>query len=126
RHLMLDEDLGAPRAVDWLLGACLMIRRAAVEAVGPLDEGYRLYVEDIDFGRRLQRAGWGVSLVPAACVVHAHQGASDKRLFSRAAWWHLCSMLRYARKFMVPPLPGLVIHGERLACWEAARGAAAA
>lgn len=122
RHLMLDDDLGAPRAVDWLLGACLMLRRETVEAIGPFDEGYRLYVEDIDFGRRLQRAGWGVSLVPAACVVHVHQGASDKRLLSRAAWWHLCSMLRYARKFMLPRVPGLSIRGERLTCWETARG----
>ncbi len=125
-HLMHDIDLAAPRPVDWLLGACLCFRREAFEAVGPFDEGYPLYVEDIDMGRRMQAGGWTVAYVPTARIVHAHQGASDKRLLSRAAWWHLRSMGRYARKYMWPrALPGAV-RGEIRTVWDHERQAATA
>ena len=56
--------------VDWLPGACLLVRRSTLEAVGGFDEGYFLYVEDIDLCWRVSRAGFDVVYVPEAVCVH--------------------------------------------------------
>jgi GT2 family glycosyltransferase len=122
---MLDLDHGAARPVDWLLGACMCVRRSAVQEVGPLDEGYFLYVEDIDWARRMHAGGWEVYYVPAAQFLHHHLAVSDKRLFSRRTLIHTLSMWRYARKYLLPPLPGLRIKGYEDAAWRGALSAQA-
>jgi GT2 family glycosyltransferase len=68
-----------PRAVDAVQGAALFVRRAVLEAVGPLDEGYFFYLEETDLCWRARRAGFAVELVPSARVVHA-AGSSSKRV----------------------------------------------
>jgi GT2 family glycosyltransferase len=60
---------------DWVSGACMAIRREVLDAVGPLDEGYFLYFEEVDFCLRAKQAGWGCAFVPEACVTHL-EGAS--------------------------------------------------
>jgi hypothetical protein len=57
-------------AVDWVSGACLMIRRDVIEAIGLLDEQYFLYYEEVDFCLRAHRAGWPCWYVPASRVMH--------------------------------------------------------
>lgn len=121
RHLMLDVDHSQPRSVDWLLGACMFVRRQVVEQVGPLDEGFFLYVEDIDWAKRMHQAGWEVYYVPEAKIIHHHLAVSDKKFLSRYMWIHLLSMIRYVRKHLVPPLPGLKIRGCRLDTWRSAQ-----
>jgi N-acetylglucosaminyl-diphospho-decaprenol L-rhamnosyltransferase len=69
---------GQPFAVDFALGACLLVRGSAAYAVGPLDEGYFMYCEEIDWCRRFHRAGYRTLCVPAAVVVH-HAGASTRQ-----------------------------------------------
>lgn len=66
----LDEH-AAPRDVDWVSGACMLIRRRAFEAAGGMDERFFLYWEDADLCRRLHAAGWRVVYYPAATVIHA-------------------------------------------------------
>lgn len=66
-----DEE----RAVDWLSGAALFIRREVFEAVGLFDETYFLYYEETDLMLRARRAGWPCWFIPAARAVH-HQGKS--------------------------------------------------
>lgn len=61
--------------VDHPLGAAMMVRTAAVNQVGLMDEGYRIYCEEIDWCWRMRRAGWRALCVPAARVVH-HSGRS--------------------------------------------------
>jgi N-acetylglucosaminyl-diphospho-decaprenol L-rhamnosyltransferase len=56
--------------VGWLSGSCLLVRRAAFDAVGGFDPGYFMYFEDLDLGERLGRAGWQNVYVPAAVVTH--------------------------------------------------------
>ena len=102
RHLMLDHTSSVPVEVDWLLGACLFVRRTAINDVGLMDEGYFLYVEDIDWCYRMHQAGWKVFWAPEAEVVHHHLAVSDRRLFSWYSWIHLKSMARYYRKHMAP------------------------
>jgi GT2 family glycosyltransferase len=58
------------REVDWVSGACLLVRRADAEAVGLLDERYFMYTEDVDFCAAARARGRRVLFVPAAEVVH--------------------------------------------------------
>ena len=57
-------------AVDWVSGACLLVRRAAAEQVGLLDERFFLYTEDVDFCASVRAAGWTVVFTPAAEIIH--------------------------------------------------------
>jgi hypothetical protein len=93
RHLMMDYDHAAPRAVDWVAGAAMMVRREALEDVGPMEEHYFLYFEDVDWCTRMQTRGWRVHYVPDAVMVHHWQRAS--RGFGPAARRHLRSGLRF-------------------------------
>jgi GT2 family glycosyltransferase len=102
RHLMEEVDHSQPREVDWLLGAALLVRREVLRTVGLLDEGYFLYVEDIDWAYRAHRAGWRVTYVPDARVVHHYQADADRRLLSRYSWIHLQGMWRFYRKHLAP------------------------
>ncbi|MEP6852833.1 MAG: glycosyltransferase family 2 protein [bacterium] len=60
----------AERPVEWLSGSCLLIRRAAFDAVGGFDPSYFMYFEDTDLGERFGRAGWDNVYVPSATAVH--------------------------------------------------------
>ena len=97
-HYLLDEDVGEPAQADWLLGACLLMRRAMLDELGGWDEGYRHYVEDIDLGYRAMRAGWERWYVPAARVVHDWAQVADRRFLSRHTAWHARGMARFVRR----------------------------
>jgi N-acetylglucosaminyl-diphospho-decaprenol L-rhamnosyltransferase len=58
------------RAVGWLSGSCLLVRRAAFDEVGGFDERYFMYMEDVDLGDRLGRAGWLNVYVPGSEILH--------------------------------------------------------
>lgn len=60
----------APIPVDHPLGACMLVRRSAWEDVGPFDEGFFLYCEEVDWCMRAWRRGWRIMHVPRAEVVH--------------------------------------------------------
>lgn len=62
---------------DWLVGAFLIARREAVDAVGPMDERFFLYSEEIDWCYRFWRAGWPVAHLPAMAITH-HTGGRDR------------------------------------------------
>ncbi|WP_156746003.1 glycosyltransferase family 2 protein [Mycobacterium sp. 1423905.2] len=66
------------RPVGWLSGSCLLVRRSAFQQVGGFDERYFMYMEDVDLGDRLGRAGWLSVYVPSAEVLH-HKGHSTGR-----------------------------------------------
>lgn len=59
-----------PFRIDHPLGACMLLRREALEDVGPLDEGYFIYCEEVDWCWRARKAGWQIYHVPQAVVVH--------------------------------------------------------
>ncbi len=58
------------RPVGWLSGSCLLVRREAFGQVGGFDERYFMYMEDVDLGDRLGKAGWLSVYVPSAEVLH--------------------------------------------------------
>ena len=98
RHLMLDVDHNQTRDVDWMLGACLMARREAIDDVGPLDERFYLYVEDIDWCLRMHQRGWRVVYHPAAQVTHHHLAVTDHRWLTWRTAVHAWGMVRFITK----------------------------
>lgn len=66
----VDRLSRSERVVDWVSGACLLVRRTAAEAVGLLDERFFMYTEDIDFCAALRAKGWQVLFTPAAEIIH--------------------------------------------------------
>ena len=70
------------RPVGWLSGSCLLVRRTAFEQIGGFDERYFMYMEDVDLGDRMRRAGWLNVYVPSAEVLH-HKGHATARESSR-------------------------------------------
>jgi len=111
---------GEPFPIGFGLGAALMIRREAIEAVGLLDEGYFMYAEEIDWCWRMQRAGWRFYCVPAARVVH-HGGASARQ-FREQSYLNLWrSRQRLYGRFYSPLRRWLAFCIVRLGMWAESR-----
>jgi GT2 family glycosyltransferase len=68
-----------PQAVEYVGGACMLVRRDAFAQVGGFDEGYFMYAEEVDFCYVLHRNGWQVWYQPAAAVIHLGGGSSRHR-----------------------------------------------
>ncbi len=73
-----DRQEPSERPVGWLSGSCLLLRRAAFDEIHGFDERYFMYMEDVDLGDRLGKAGWQNIYVPAAEVLH-HKGHATGR-----------------------------------------------
>ncbi len=93
-----------PVEVDAISGAFMFVRRDALEKVGPLDEGYFLHCEDLDWCERFRRGGWKVLFVPDATVVH-DKGASSRGRPVRVLWHLHRGMVRFYRKFFRDEYP---------------------
>ncbi|MDP6803492.1 MAG: glycosyltransferase [Gemmatimonadota bacterium] len=100
-HLMLDWDHETMRDVDWMLGACLMVRVDAIREVGWMDERFFMYFEDVDWCYRMKQQGWRVVYVPEATMHHIHrrESASGGGLRNRRLVAHLNSMFRFFDKW---------------------------
>jgi len=70
RRPLHDWDTAELQEVDWVSGACLLVRRATIEQVGGLDEQFFMYFEDNDWCLRMRRAGWKVYYNPNVCITH--------------------------------------------------------
>jgi len=98
RYHMADRPADTIQAVDWAVGAALMIRRSAWEQVGPLDEGYFMYFEELDWCRRCRAAGWEIHYLPTARIIH-HEGKSSEQIPAARAIRFQCSKIRYFSKY---------------------------
>lgn len=123
RHL--HQDTSEPRVeTDWLLGACMLVRREAMEAVGLFDERYFLYFEDVDWCYRMWAAGWKVICDNQARMIHHHNRASaeSSSLGSHALRLHLRSAVKFFRKYprlIIGRIPGFLpsSQGYRSPCY---------
>ena len=116
-------DHATVREVDWLSGACLLVRREAVEAVGPFDESFFMFSEETDWCYRFRAAGWKVVFAPVGDVVHvggASHGGRLQRENLRGSLRFLAKHrgLREAERarrvlLLALRLRGLVLRGER-------------
>ncbi len=111
RATELGDD--EPGEVDAVNGAFMMVRREALAQTGVLDEGYWLYMEDLDWCRRFWRAGWKVFYEPAGTVLHVKGGSSGKRRgFRQEVAFHR-GMGRFYRRFDAennPPILNLAVY----------------
>jgi GT2 family glycosyltransferase len=82
-------DHDEPRRCDWVMGSCMLVRRAAVDEVGPLDESFFLFSEETDWARRFADAGWEVWFDPAAECVHVGGASHGGRFFRENVRGHL-------------------------------------
>jgi len=97
RYYLADEPDDAVQPVDWVVGACLLIRREVYEQVGGLDEGFFMYSEELDWCKRIKDAGWEVVYLPTATVIH-HEGKSSEQVVPARHIYFQSSKIRYFRK----------------------------
>jgi len=96
RYHMGGWDRSTERAVDWVSGCCMLVRRAALDDVGGFDEAFLLYGEELDIATRLRDGGWDVRYTPAVEILH-EIGVSTGRS-RRMLAMHSSSIYRYYRK----------------------------
>jgi hypothetical protein len=101
KYYMTDTPDDAIQPVDWVVGACLLVRRQAYEQVGGLDEGFFMYSEELDWCRRIKDAGWEVVYLPTATIVHHEGKSSEQAVPARHIHFH-SSKVRYFRKHHGP------------------------
>ena len=98
-YVMADWDHESEREVDWVSGACMMIRREAFEEVGRLDEEFVWGSEDVDYCLRMHRAGWKVLFTPVTQVVHAVGRSTDQAVVPTIVRTHRGMYLLYSKHF---------------------------
>jgi len=108
-------DLGddEPGEVDAVNGAFMLCRAAAIREVGLLDEGYWLYMEDLDWCHRFRDAGWKVFYEPAGTALHVKGGSSAGRRAPRQEIAFHRGMARFYRRFDAPqanPLLNIAVY----------------
>jgi GT2 family glycosyltransferase len=110
RGFLLNGDPlpGATVEVEATSGAFMLVRRAAIERVGGLDEGYFMHCEDLDWCVRMRAQGWRVLFVPAARVVHK-KGRSSRQRPVRVEWHKHKGMIRFYQKFFRSRYPMLLM-----------------
>ena len=130
RRLGLLEDLGTwrhdeERPVDFLVGACLLLRTQAIADVAGFDEGFWLYGEESDLMRRMSARGWQVVFAPDPVVTHVAGASSSAGSMTRMRHFY-AGQMRFVRKHGGPLawavarfalLAGSLLRGR----WDAAR-----
>jgi N-acetylglucosaminyl-diphospho-decaprenol L-rhamnosyltransferase len=116
-------DHESVRTAEFLPGACLLVRREAVDSIGGFDEDFFLMSEEVDWCYRFRQAGWDVLFYPGAEVVHVIGASHNPALFKEIVRGHLRFLRKHrglrvaerARRVMLwgLRLRGLLFHGER-------------
>jgi N-acetylglucosaminyl-diphospho-decaprenol L-rhamnosyltransferase len=94
-YIMADWDRRSERSVEWVSGSCILLRREALDDVGLFDEGYFMFVEDVDLCTRLRRAGWDVLFSPELEVLHIGGVSTGGYRSRRMTLEHSRSIYRY-------------------------------
>ena len=112
-HFLMKDKVSAkskkppkePMEVDWLMGSSMLVRKSALEKVGPISQDYFMYMEDVDWCRNFWQNGYKVAYFPEVFFYHYHFQASKKRgavldiLTNKYARIHFTSAIKYFRKF---------------------------
>jgi N-acetylglucosaminyl-diphospho-decaprenol L-rhamnosyltransferase len=103
RYHMVEADRSRPLDVDWVSGACMLIRRQAFEEIGGFDPGYFMYFEEMDACLRLHRAGWRVVFDPLAEVKHVVGGSTRSAPYRKVVHHHRSALRFYCRRYARDP-----------------------
>ena len=109
-YLMRDFDHQHTVDVDWLFGACLVIRKSMLDQAGMFDERFFMYFEDLDLCRRFWEKGFRITYVTDVELVHYHQRLSAQRsgvlgIFTKGGRVHIVSGIKYFAKYRGITLP---------------------
>ena len=120
--LFSDFDLhkqplpGHPVEVEAISGACMMVRRDAMEEIGLLDEGYFMHCEDLDWCMRIRQSGRKILFVPDARMIH-DKGHCSKARPIFVEWHKHKGMMRFYLKFFKHQYPGLLMCAVATGVW---------
>lgn len=105
-----------PIPVEAISGACILMKREAVDDVGLLDEGYFLHCEDLDICMRFRKRGWGIVFVPHAPVLH-HKGVCSRNRTLFVEWHKHKGMMRFYRKHFRHQYPPVLMAVVAVGVW---------
>lgn len=105
-----------PEEVEAISGACMLVRKQALDEVGMLDDGYFMHCEDLDWCMRFRQHGWQILFVPDARVVH-YKGVCSAARPVFVEWHKHKGMVRFYRKFFRHQYPGVLMWMVMLAVW---------
>ncbi len=98
RRFDLTPERFTDRSVRQVPGACLLTRREVLDRVGPLDEDFFVWFEDVDWCYRAFRAGYGLGICEASCFTHGGGKSFEPVSLETRRKWYYRSMLRFFRK----------------------------
>ena len=104
RYYVADRSNDELQEVDWLVGACLMVRRETLDSAGLFDERFFMYSEEVEWANRVREAGWHIVYLPSALIVHHEGGSSRADLPARQINFDTSKVLLYEQ-----------LHGKRVA-----------
>ena len=112
KYLMTEWDHNSNKAVEWLLGACMMIKKDALDRVGLMDERFFLYFSDIDWCRRFWQTNYAVYYISNAEMVHYHQRDSAevpgiRSVFNKTTRIHISDAIKYFAKYFGAKKPNI-------------------
>ncbi|MGZ5007922.1 MAG: glycosyltransferase family 2 protein [Methylobacter sp.] len=105
-----------PIEVEAISGACMMVKREAMQDVGEWDEGYFLHCEDLDWCMRFRQKGWKILFVPSAQIVHA-LGVCSRGRPVFVEWHKHKGMIRFYQKFFRHQYPGVMMGLVMVGVW---------
>jgi GT2 family glycosyltransferase len=115
-HLHQQPLPDRPIEVEAISGACMLVKREAMDDVGQWDEGYFLHCEDLDWCMRFRQNGWKILFVPDARISHALGACSQsRRVF--VEWHKHKGMVRFYRKFFRHQYPGALMRLVAVGVW---------
>jgi len=112
-----DQPLpSVPVSVEAVSGACMFVKREAIESVGLLDEAYFMHCEDLDWCMRFRENDWQIVFVPKAKVIHAKGTCSRSRPIF-VEWNKHKGMTRFYKKFFHDKYPRVLMWPVLFSVW---------
>lgn len=115
-HLHKQSLPAQPIEVEAISGACMLVKRKAMEDVGLWDDGYFLHCEDLDWCMRFRQRGWKILFVPSARIIHA-LGVCGRNRLVFVEWHKHRGMMRFYRKFFRHQYPGVLMGLVSVGVW---------